>query len=44
MNWMSLREKHDKEHVLEWIRTFSDQCIEAVYYGKKLRVKKRKID
>ncbi len=44
MNWMSLREKHDKEHVLEWIRTFSDQCIEAVYYGKKLKVKKRKID
>jgi len=44
MDWEKLREKHDKKQVLSWIRTFSDQLIEAVYYGKKFKPKNRKIE
>ncbi len=43
MNWISLEEKYDKRRVLAWMRTFSDQMIEAVYFAKKLEVKKREI-
>ena len=44
MNWDKLKQKYDKKHVLSWMRVFSDQMIEAVYYAKKLKVKKREID
>ncbi len=44
MEWEKLKQKYDKKKVLSWTRTFSDQCIEAVYYGKKFKPKKRKID
>jgi len=44
MNWDSLEKKHDKNKVLDWLRTFSDQIIEAVYFAKKLKVKKREFD
>ena len=44
MDWAQLREEFDKGNVLEWIRHLPDQCIEAVYYAKKFRPKKRQIE
>ena len=44
MDWKKLEKKYDNKDVLGWMRSFSDQIIEAVYYGKKLKVKKKKID
>lgn len=44
MNWEKLIEKYDNKHILRWIEKFPDQCIEAVYWGKKFQPKKRKID
>ena len=44
MDWENLRQEYDKKHVLEWMRTFPDQCIEAVYFAAKFKPKKRKIE
>jgi len=44
MRWEQLRRKYDKKNVLEVMRDFSDQCIEAVYIASKFRPKKRKIE
>ena len=44
MEWEKLKQKYDKKNVLSWMRIFSDQMIEAVYYGKKFKAKKREID
>ncbi len=44
MEWTKLKQKYDKKCALSWIRTFSDQCIEAVYYAKRFKPKKRKIE
>lgn len=44
MDWERLQMEYDKKHVLSWMRTFSDQIIEAVYYGKRFKPKKRKIE
>jgi len=44
MDWKTLEDRYDKKNVLGWMRKFPDQCIEAVYWGKKFRPKKRKIE
>jgi glucose/mannose-6-phosphate isomerase len=44
MDWEKLEKKYDKKDVLGWLRTFSDQCVEAVYIGSWFKPKKRKIE
>ncbi len=44
MHWEQLRQRYDKKDVLSWLRTFPDQCIEAIYIGNKFKPKKRRID
>lgn len=44
MEWEQLKAKYDKKNVLEWMRKFPDQCIEAVYWARKFKAKKRKIE
>lgn len=43
MDWEQLGEKYDKKHVLLWMRKFPDQIIEAVYWGKKFKPRKKKV-
>ncbi|MCX6798705.1 MAG: hypothetical protein NTW59_01245 [Candidatus Diapherotrites archaeon] len=44
MQWEALRKKYDKKNVLPWMRSFGDQCIEAIYIGSRFKPKKRKIE
>jgi len=44
MRWEQLRQRYDKRDVLSWLRTFSDQCIEAIYIGSKFKPRKMRID
>jgi glucose/mannose-6-phosphate isomerase len=43
MDWEKLAGKHDKKNVLDWMRSFPDQIVEAVFYGRRFKPKKRKI-